>query len=123
MYALKHQKPVVAMGFFACSFWEYLYCKESKIMPKIKELLANEKEIWLYLTEGNYLDFFKQAKKEGFVWINGQEILDNENMRLCVAVYQDGSIAHVSCFARFGAPGKGAAKENEQYAHIRKLKF
>ena len=92
-------------------------------MPKIKELLANEKEIWLYLTEENYLDFFKQAKKEGFVRINGQEILDNENMRLCIAVRQDGSIAHVSCFARFGAPGKERARENEQYAHIKKLKF
>ena len=92
-------------------------------MPNIKELLGSEKEIWVYLEKENYRDFFRQAKAEGFAWRNGKAICDNEEFRVCVSVSKDGKVAYVSCFALFGAPGKGVGKTNEQFAHIKKVKF
>lgn len=92
-------------------------------MPTIKELLGSEKEIWVRLTQENYRAFFAQAKEEGFVWTNGQEISDAERFAHCVSVFQSGKMAYVSCFALFGAPGKGVGKTNEQFAHIKKVKF
>lgn len=72
-------------------------------MPKIKEVLGTEKEIWVDLNEGNYRAFFKQAKEEGFVWLNGKEIQpDKELFRFCIAVSLQGEIGGVNGYARFG---------------------
>ena len=76
-------------------------------MPKIKELLANEEEIWVDLNEENYRAFFKQAKAEGFVWINRREIQpDKELFRFCIAVLKEGKIGCVNGYARFGDGAK-----------------
>ena len=71
-------------------------------MPKIKELLGREKEVWVDLRKENYRAFFKQAKEEGFVWINGREIREDENFPFCMRITQDGKLARVLCFQRFG---------------------
>ena len=92
-------------------------------MPKIKEWLKGEEEIWVELEKDDYLSFLAQAKEEGFVWCNGREIGGNEEYCPCISVLATGQIAKVSCFARFGAPGKGTEKKNEQYAHVKRLKF
>ncbi len=72
-------------------------------MPKIKELLGQEKEIWVDLNEDNYRAFFKQAKQEGFVWLNGKEIQpQKEQFRFCISVTSRGGIGGVNGYARFG---------------------
>ena len=56
-------------------------------MPKIKETLGQEKEIWVDVNEDNYRAFFRQAKKEGFVWINGKEIQPNKELfHFCISL-------------------------------------
>ena len=72
-------------------------------MPKIKELLGREKEIWVDLRKENYRAFFKQAKEEGFAWFNGREIRpDEELFRFCIGVSKEGRIGGVNGYARFG---------------------
>ena len=72
-------------------------------MPKIKELLGTETQIWVDLTADNYRAFFKQAKEEGFVWLNGKQIQPNqEKFRFCIAVLSQGKIGGVNGYARFG---------------------
>ena len=76
-------------------------------MPKIRDLLADEREIWLDLNEDNYRVFFRQGKEEGFVWLNGKEIRpERELFRFTISITKDGKIGGVNGYQRFGEQKK-----------------
>lgn len=66
----------------------------------IKELLGQEKEIWVELTRFNRAAFLRQAKTENFCWFNGKEIDETDDSFLTVAVCADHTLAKVPCFMR-----------------------
>ena len=64
----------------------------------IKELLGQEKEIWVELTHFNRAAFLRQAKAEHFCWFNGKEIDETDDTFSIVAVCENGTLAKAPCF-------------------------
>lgn len=64
----------------------------------IKELLQQEKEIWIKLNPNNRAAFLRQAKAEGFCYYNGKQIDESDDTFLIAAVSENGTLAKVPCF-------------------------
>lgn len=68
----------------------------------LKDLVKNEQEVVISLSEENREKFLKQAKKEGFKWLNGDEIQNDDKCFFHVSISQTGRIANISamCYAK-----------------------
>lgn len=79
----------------------------------IKELLEENESVWFSIKPEDKEKFLKQVKKEGFTWLNSDEIEETDCCNGHMAVHRDLRIASVPWFAWFHPDAK----------HIKKLDF
>ena len=66
----------------------------------LKELVKNNKNVVILLNEKNRKKFLRQAKREGFKWIENSEIRDKDECFFHVSIKDNFKIANISamCF-------------------------
>ena len=71
-------------------------------MRDLKELLREKGEIGFILDEDERSDFLRFAKANGFKWLNGKEIKEDDDCFFHVAVSENYTIANISamCFIK-----------------------
>ncbi len=68
---------------------------------RIKEVLKENERVYFSILPDDKDRFLKQAKEEGFVWLNGNEINESDCCNGHMAVHKDMRIAIVPWFAWF----------------------
>ena len=67
-------------------------------MRKIKDLLEQNERVWIYLkSDQETRDFMRDAKAEGFRWLNGDEIPAEDRGHI-IGIQKDLRIGHVSMY-------------------------